>query len=225
MISLLFADKSFVYNSPVNPRVLREALAYAGTVLDVGCGCGALGRHLSDDGVVVDGVTNNSLEASAARFHHRNIYQIDIERGLGGVHNTYDVLVLSHVLEHLVDPGPLLLDCLRLLAPAGVIVCAIPNLLVLSNRLKLFRGQLRYEPIGLMDFTHVRWYTWDSLVRAFEAFGFELIKREAYGHIPLGPIRKVLPAALCKHVDAFGLSRFPGLFGNEFVYTFRARRP
>ena len=76
-----------------------------------------------------------------------------------------------------------------------------------------------------MDFTHVRWYTWDSLVLAFEAFGFELVKREAYGHIPLGPVRKLLPDTVCTSVDALGRSRFPGLFGNEFIDVFRARQP
>ena len=103
----------------------------------------------------------------------------------------------------------------------GIVICAIPNMLFLYNRLKLIAGRVEYEEYGLMDYTHVRWYTQTTLIDLFEQRGFLLDTFRANGNLPLGPLRRVLPRFIQSWVDEKLVNLFPGIFAWEYIFRFR----
>ncbi len=90
-----------------------------------------------------------------------------VAAALGGT--KFDALVFSDVLEHVYDPRTTLEHYLRLLRPGGRVFISVPNAVVWTNRLRWSLGQVKYEDTGVMDRTHIRFFTFDTareLVRA-----------------------------------------------------------
>jgi 2-polyprenyl-3-methyl-5-hydroxy-6-metoxy-1,4-benzoquinol methylase len=138
-----------------------------GAVLDVGTGCGALGRHLAASGRVVDGVTHNPQEAELARPHYRQVLVADLcapgaLHALGG--RRYRYVVCADVLEHLPDPVPVLARLVALLDDEGELIVSLPNVGYAGLVAGLMAGEFRYRDEGLLDRTHLRFFTRASLV-------------------------------------------------------------
>ncbi len=169
----------------------------------------------------VDGVTLSIEEAEVARPYCANIYRHDLESGLpsGSIEQRYDAVICSHVLEHIVDPDRLLSDVRSCLAPSGILIVALPNLLIWRSRIRLLLGKFEYSESGLMDRTHVRWYSFASAKRLLERHGFRVIEAVADGGLPLGPIRRLLPRRLLKIMDRAACRLAPGLLGFEMLYV------
>ncbi len=89
---------------------------------------------------------------------------------LGG--EEFDAVVLADVLEHLQDPGALLRKVRDLLTPGAVVVASIPNVAHGSLRLALLGGEFRYRDLGLLDETHLRFFTRASIQDLFEEAGY-----------------------------------------------------
>jgi SAM-dependent methyltransferase len=196
----------------------------ARTVLDLGCGAGDNASRLAARGTTVDGVTLSAAEAERARPFCRAVVVGDLETGLPpGLAPEYDAVIASHLLEHLANPRPLL-DAVRgRLAPrAGTLVVALPNLLYCRYRFRLLRGRFDYEPTGIMDATHLRWYTFASGRALLEDHGFR-VAAHAEGFVPLGLLRRVLPRFLTAAVDRVGVRFFPGLFGWQLLFVAQPR--
>jgi 2-polyprenyl-3-methyl-5-hydroxy-6-metoxy-1,4-benzoquinol methylase len=86
----------------------------------------------------------------------------------------FDAVLFADVLEHLRDPGRVLLRVRPLLADGGAVIASIPNVAHGSVRLALLNGQFRYTPTGLLDNTHLRFFTRDSVRDLFEAAGYHI---------------------------------------------------
>lgn len=213
-----------VYSNRGNAAVLA-AVPAAGAVLDVGCGAGDNAAVLAGRGAVVDGVTLSAEEARVAEAFCRRVFIHNLEAGLPAeISGPYDAVICSHVLEHICWPEKLLADLHRVLAPHGVLVVALPNLLHYSNRWKLLAGRVEYEPSGLMDNTHFRWYTLATAARLLERHGFMVQRRFAQGSLPLWLLRSILPRSWTARLDA-GASRLrPGLFGYQMLLVAQPRR-
>jgi glycosyltransferase involved in cell wall biosynthesis/SAM-dependent methyltransferase len=136
-------------------------------VLDVGCAHGYLAEVLRTRGCRVVGVEIDAEDANRARQHCEQVLVRDVEEPgwveeLGG--RRFDVVVFSDVLEHLRDPGRVLRDTLPLLEPrAGFVVASVPNVAHVSVRLELLLGSFRSEALGILDATHLHFYTRESL--------------------------------------------------------------
>lgn len=209
-------ERDAYYPSPLNKGIFDAVCQFPGDVIDLGCGDGALGAELKRIGRIADGVTSSQSEKEAAEKKFRNLFIANLNEGLPSTIGTYQVFVLSHVLEHLMDPG-LLMESIKKHAVSGsVVVAAIPNMLVWDNRIKLLLGRLEYLDQGIMDFTHVRWYTLDSFIGLFEHFGMRIRSMKVNGHFPLGPIRRII-GTHANSVDNLALQKFGGLFGREFL--------
>jgi SAM-dependent methyltransferase len=149
------------------------------------------------------------------------VFVHDLELGLPPeLEANYDVVLASHVLEHLRQPDVLLRDIRRILG-AGRLIVAIPNVLFYKNRAALARGRVEYQDAGLMDKTHYKWYTFDSCARLLEANGFRIERRVADGSGPLGPIRKILPLRASERFDQLCCRLIPGLFGYQLIFVAR----
>ena len=132
-------------------------------VLDIGCAVGALGRYLTEQKhCVVDGIEANPDAAAIARSSYRRVWEADLETAslaelLG--ESRYQYIVCADVLEHLRDPGQLLRQIANFLAPGGKLLVSIPNIGHIGVFLELLSGDFRYREEGLLDRTHLRFFT------------------------------------------------------------------
>lgn len=149
--------------------VLARLVPPQATVLDLGCGSGALGQHLSETkGCTLDGVTLSEAEAALARPHYRrvvvdNLESSDLLATFAG--QCYDAIVCADVLEHLSRPEQVLAACRELLAPEGKLLISVPNAGYSGLIAELLEGEFLYRDEGLLDRTHLRFFTRRSLTR------------------------------------------------------------
>jgi len=135
-------------------------------VLDVGCATGYLAKALTAFGNTVCGVEYDAGAAEQARPHLETLLvgdleNVDLVEGFG--EGSFDVVVFGDVLEHLRDPLAVLRQARPLLKPGGSVVISVPNVAHGDVRLALLRGRFEYRNLGLLDETHVRFFTRESL--------------------------------------------------------------
>jgi SAM-dependent methyltransferase len=213
-----------VYGTNVNQAVLDNVCAAHQIILDVGCGAGSHAEILTASGRIVDGITLSPEEARMASSCCRKVLIHDLEQGLpASLTGPYDLCLCSHVIEHLRDPSPLLEGMRRVLAPYGSLLVALPNLLQYKHRWQLLRGRFEYQSGGIMDSTHVHWYTWDTGRRLLESHGFAVEKQLADGGFPLSKMRSLLAMSVTRRLDQMALRHFPGLFGWQHIYLARKK--
>ncbi len=146
------------------------------TVLDLGMGTGGLGQFLSQrHAFVVDGVTLSPQEAQIAQPWYRRALVADLDRDrLKAIFGDqqYDCIVCADVLEHLKAPQTLLTQCKALLTPGGQLISCVPNAGYCGLVAELITGDFRYRSEGLLDSTHLRFFTRTSLQRFFVESGW-----------------------------------------------------
>jgi SAM-dependent methyltransferase len=190
-----------------------------GVVLDCGCGAGDNAKMLKSSGWTVVGITISSSEQKEADQYCEHVYLANLERGLPPeIETKFNLVLMSHVLEHLAQPQVLLRDIHRVLAPKGIIAVALPNVLTYTQRLRFLLGQFEYTPQGIMDETHVRFYTFSSGVRLLESCGYQLLLARADGAFPLWQLRKLLPSPWVRGVNNWACRWRPGFFGVQCLY-------
>jgi len=156
---------------------VAKLIAPGSRVLDVGTGRGVLGAYLSaEKGCTVDGIEIDEGHAAAARASYRTFLTVDLESArLDQMlpEAEYDAVVCADVLEHLRNPGDVLKQLLRSLRPSGRIIISIPNVGYAGVIAGLLEGQFNYTPEGILDTTHVRFYTRHSLLRFLAEQGLQ----------------------------------------------------
>ncbi|HQU11654.1 MAG TPA: methyltransferase domain-containing protein [Acidiphilium sp.] len=163
------------YPDFANPELLAAIPLDARTVIDVGCSGGALGAaylRLNPRARVL-GVDADATALELARTRLTEVALCDIETDdfpfdlSGGV----DVLVYGDVLEHMADPWAVLSRHLRHLNPGGSVIVCFPNVEHWSIVYRLFTGQFDYDHHGLLDRTHLRFFTARSMRALLEQVG------------------------------------------------------
>ncbi len=168
-----------------NPFFVRAVRAYTGQVevLDVGCWNGTLGRVLMRDGnVVIDGIERDAEQADAAlAAGYRHVDIADLDRGAPAANGcTYDFLLFGDVLEHLVRPERVLAELVTRLRPGGRAILSLPNIAFVGNRLTHLLGRWDYKDYGILDRTHLRFFTKRSMVALIEGAGLRVIRIDGY---------------------------------------------
>lgn len=133
-------------------------------VLDIGCAEGFLGQLLGSPDFWLIGIdSNGSALARVPEIYRQRIVAV-MEAGLTlALNRTPDVLVLADVLEHIREPETCLKSLLlRHLAPGARVVISVPNIAHLYVRLSLLAGRFRYADRGILDLTHLRFFTWQT---------------------------------------------------------------
>ncbi|MEO7117793.1 MAG: class I SAM-dependent methyltransferase [Candidatus Limnocylindrales bacterium] len=167
------SEAGFQYDDAANPHVLREIVGVS-RVLDVGCGTGALGRQLkaATPSVVVHGVEANAGPARVAAGVIDRVVQGTFPEVTSQLDPPYDAVVFADVLEHMEDPWSALEATRSIVAPGGLVVASIPNIRYWPvTRALLLRGRFDYTETGVLDRTHLRFFTRISMLQMFEGAG------------------------------------------------------
>ncbi len=155
-------------------------------ILEVGCSTGFFGALLKDFGHEVWGIEIDPKTAEVARSRIDKVFTGTIEEFLNDsnlLKLEFDYITFGDVLEHLVNPLDVLKKCKKILSDKGAIVISIPNIAHISIRTMLSTGKWTYNECGIMDRTHLRFFTKDSLIELFTDAGYciDVIDRTIVG--------------------------------------------
>jgi len=192
----LYDEKPSSYFSDARADIV--ALLQTGptsSVLELGCGAGGTGRAVLAAGKAGRYV-GLELNPAAAKTAAESLSQVlvgDVEGlDLTPLEASFDALIISEVLEHLTDPWTTLARLGACLKPGGVVFASSPNISQWHVIRDLFLGRFRYEEFGVMDRTHLRWFTPESYRAMFEGAGIEV--REVRPIRPFGGKARLINA-------------------------------
>ncbi len=196
-------------------------------ILDVGCGEGHFAAKIAQNGNKVVGI--DILKAAQRADQMQQYISADLDDGLSDAaielgDRKFDLIMLQDVIEHLRSPEQMLEDCRSRIRPHGRIAVSVPNVANLTVRFSLLFGRFEYRPRGIMDRTHLRFFTRKSARKTLESCGYEVIEQR----------ETVMPLELILGLDAknpivvlmssilSGVTRLmPGLFGYQTVLVAR----
>jgi len=190
------------------------------TLLDVGAADGLLSGKFTARGWAVTAIECDPALARAAAASCERMIVANLNREIPELDACYDAIVFGDVLEHLADPGAVLRAFTRFLAPEGVVVVSVPNVAHLIIRLSLLFGRFDYIDRGILDESHLRFFTQRSLRRLVSDVGLDITRFTATP----APLYQVLPQrfhrpwlAMTHAVNAAIAHRLPRLLGYQFV--------
>ena len=151
-------------------------------VLDVGCACGDFGVALRKcrPASVVYGLDGNlgSVEIAVRTEAYAEVRSLDLDdpdvSSLDGYEKKFDVIVFGDVLEHLREPQKVLRTFSRFLKGSGCFVVSLPNVAHVSIKANLLLNDFRYTPVGILDETHLRFFTCRTIPAFFSDIGLEV---------------------------------------------------
>jgi GT2 family glycosyltransferase/SAM-dependent methyltransferase len=189
-VTLAVAGKYTQFDdAPESTHKLVLSLVPAGSrVLEFGCATGYMSEVLRlRIGCEVTGIEVDENAAALARQRADRVFVGDAETldysALLGA-DQFDVVLFADVLEHLRDPSAVLRRIRPFVASNGVIVASIPNIAHGSVRVALLGGDFRYTSKGLLDDSHLRFFTRDSIIALFEDAGYVIVDW-LHKHIPI----------------------------------------
>jgi GT2 family glycosyltransferase len=155
-------------------------------------------------------VTGIELDPEAAARARARLDDVRVGDAIGTMHAlpdaSFDAVVFADLLEHLAEPEAALAQARRLLAPGGVVVASLPNVRHWSVVKQLLAGEFRYEPAGILDRTHLRFFTRTSARRLFADHGFSVVHAAGSRWAEEGAPPRVVAALEQAGVDVRGLA-------------------
>ena len=196
-------------------------------VLDVSCGEGFFAAEVAKQGNCVTGV--DALPDISERAALSDYFSVDLNQGLAGVierlnGKRFDRVLLLDILEHLYRPEQILLQCHHLVQEDGEVIVSVPNVANLSVRLALLFGRFDYTDRGILDRTHVRWYTRKTARQLLTSTGYRIVA-ERLTVVPVALALGMSPEGLVFRVINWTLGMLtrmmPGLFGYQIMLVAR----
>ena len=202
---------------------ISALIAPKARVLDIGCGTGSVSEVIQQlTGAELVGIEPDAERVAAARARGLNAYEGVLSEDFLNEHGPFDSIVFADVLEHLPNPAEVVLLAKHGLAPGGSIVASVPNVAHWFVRTDLLAGRFDYQDVGIMDATHLRWFTRKTITEFFEHCGFRVTALDCTVNILLPdyqrrkPWKWMPPRARRQVVGALAKS-FPALFGCQHI--------
>lgn len=214
-----YQDKLDLGSSHLLLKAYLDNLHEGSRVLDIGIGGGTIGRICSKKGLRFFGVEPNPGWAQAAEHDYCDIYMGTLEETPDSFLSNYDVVLFSDVLEHMVDPLSALKRLVHLQGTKTVFLISVPNIANIWIRFNLFFGRFEYKKQGILDHTHLRFFTKRSLISMINSADLKIVELIPTP-IPLGNVNTIF----LKNKPGFTIYRFlywmtlklPTLFGYQF---------
>ena len=146
-------------------------------LLDIGCGAGEFGALVKRTmNTEVWGVDINEQAAQLATRKLDHVLNAPFLEGLDLPSDYFDVITFNDSLEHFPDPAPPLALCKKMLKTDGVVICSVPNVRYIENVMHfLVDMDWKYEDSGILDRTHLKFFTKKSIARTFETEGYDVL--------------------------------------------------
>lgn len=175
------------YFDRINLDILKNIPIYAKKILEIGCGTGALGYKYkqSNSRCEYHGIELSEKAVDYAISQNRldSIQIGDIEKSslnnFGFDKESFDCIIYGDVLEHLIDPWNTIINHSEYLKQNGLIISSIPNISNFSIIYQLLKGKWTYQDEGLLDRTHLRFFTLESIKQMFSSANMAIINIEA----------------------------------------------
>lgn len=165
----------YQYFEDVNWGLLRLWGARKGLrVLDVGCGFATTSARIEKLGNEVTGIESSAEACAVARTRLSHVVQADLVDATPP--GTYDAIIFADVLEHLPWPVSVLQRYLQWLAPGGSVIVSLPNVGLWSVRFAHLLGRWEYDETGVLDRTHLRFFTRRTARWLAREAGLEIVK-------------------------------------------------
>jgi 2-polyprenyl-3-methyl-5-hydroxy-6-metoxy-1,4-benzoquinol methylase len=188
-------------------------------ILDVGAAQGMLGHFIQDTGLTIDGIEANAQWAEMARPLYRNVWacfaeNAPLEPG------TYKLVVCGDVLEHTPDPVMVLKKLIDASTDDAKFIISLPNVAHLAIRLMLLFGKFPKMERGILDKTHLQFFTKDTAIDMIRAAGLKVDKISCTG-VPLDEVWKNGEGKalykLMMRSQHLALAAAPRLFGFQWI--------
>ena len=192
-------------------------------VLDLGCGGGLLAAELRARGHAVVGV--EAVPPPGTEENVDRLVVADLDDGLpreAAEDGPFGLVLALDVLEHLRDPGRLLREVHDACSADAVVISSVPNIGHWYPRLRIGLGRFDYDRRGILDSTHLRFFTWRSFAALASRSGWRVEERRLTG-LPLEVLgwgTRTVGAAL-RQVDQTGRTVWPSLFAYQYVAVLR----
>ena len=185
-------------------------------VLDLGCSAGLLAQQIRVAGHTVVGV--DAIELPQVRDRTDEFYVADLDEPLPGqIGVGFDVVIAGDIVEHLARPGNALREMRRVLRPGGQLILSVPNFGHWYPRIRVTFGVFGYDRRGVLDQTHLRFFTRSTLRRTVRRAGFDVLEEAATG-LPLGTIGASAGiGGVIRRIDGALVNMRPTLFGYQNV--------
>jgi predicted TPR repeat methyltransferase len=187
-------------------------------MLDLGAGAGHLGKAVAGHFSHVAGV-----EADPSARPPIGAYDEWVAASVSGElswSRRFDVVVCADVLEHVADPESVLARVREWIAPDGLLLVSLPNVANVAVRISLLAGRFEYADAGILDRTHLRFYTRRSARRLVEGGGFRIRRVRATpipAELPLPVLGRAPLRAPSRALFSSAARLWPALFGYQFV--------
>ena len=190
--------------------------------LDVGAADGFLSERLTAQGWSVTALERDPVLAARAHGRCKEVVVADLETAPPMLNGPFETIVYGDVLEHLSEPRTALVALNRTLAPGGTVIVSVPNVAHLWMRLSLMLGRFDYTDRGILDRTHLRFFTARSAAALLEGTGVRLLRRRVTA-VPLPVLSDLFspgrPLAPVHALNARVTEAWPGLLAYQFVYA------
>jgi 2-polyprenyl-3-methyl-5-hydroxy-6-metoxy-1,4-benzoquinol methylase len=188
-------------------------------ILDVGAAQGMLGHEIQDTGFTIDGIEANPQWAEMARPYYRNVWASYAEQAPLEP-KTYKLVVCGDVLEHTPDPVAVLKKLIESSTDDAKFIISLPNVAHLAIRMMLFFGKFPKMERGILDKTHLQFFTKDTAIDMIRAAGLRPERISCTG-VPLDELwkngeGKLLYKMMMKS-QHLALAVAPRLFGFQWV--------
>jgi methionine biosynthesis protein MetW len=208
-------------------NIIASLIPLGSRVLEIGCGTGILGEVLRHRGDYhYEGIEPSKARAKMAKSKGLSIHNMYLDETTIHEFDTFDVIVLADVIEHLEAPHRLLGLVSEIMHSKSFVIVSVPNIAHWSIRINLLAGHFQYTETGILDSTHLRWFTVQTLIEYLRSTGFCPAKTRytsgymlpCYSFLRSG-LLKVIPKRHQERALAVLVKRWPALYACQVIVS------
>lgn len=221
----IYNDKVVDYQDGFNWK-LAEYVPVNKKILDIGCATGNMGKYLIEQkNATVFGLDISSKAIEQASKVLNKAVCINVEKKDIPFKELFDVILFGDVLEHLYDPAGILNKVKRNLKKNGLVICSIPNIANVEIRLRLLLGNFDYADFGILDRSHIRFFTLKTIKQIFQKTGYKIKKID---YFPFSFIlfkeKYAKKYPFMRKIKYMLASIYPPLFASTFIIVAKRER-